>query len=62
MLLAIFYFGSMYGMSVAGNYKTYGRKYYSSDSFLSLAGSIGSIFNGFTRIFYGILMDKFTFH
>jgi hypothetical protein len=60
-MLAIFYFGSMYGMSVASNYKTYGEKFYTDDHFLSISGSIGSFFNGSIRVVYGLLMDNFSF-
>ncbi len=51
----------MYGMSVASNYKTYGEKFYTSDHFLSTAGSIGSFFNGVVRALYGWLMDNASF-
>ena len=60
-LLLIFYFGSMYGISVASNYKTYAEKYYTDDHFLSTAGSIGNIFNGLSRVVFGFLMDKISF-
>ena len=55
------YFGSMYGISVASNYKTYAEKYYTNDHFLSTAGSIGNIFNGLSRVAFGFLMDKTSF-
>lgn len=49
-------------MFVAFNYKEYGMiKITDDDSFLTLVGSLGAIFNGLGRLFWGIMFDKFSF-
>ena len=43
----------MFGLSVAGNYKTYGEVYFNDDHFITEAGSVGAVFNGLSRVVYG---------
>lgn len=49
---------SIYGTMIASNYKLYGEKMGYDDNFLSSIGTVGSIFNGISRIFWGGLMEK----
>lgn len=50
-----------FGMFIAFNYKEYGLTQVQDDKFLTLVGSIGGIANGFSRIFWGTLLDFFSF-
>ena len=59
--MMVFLFGFMYPASVTGNYKTYGENLFNDDEFLSTAGSIASVFNGVSRIFFGFLFDIYSF-
>jgi len=45
------------GMYLAGTFKTYGQKEFSSELFLSTLGSIASVFNAVGRVFWGALAD-----
>ena len=54
-------FGFMYGASISANYKTYGLVLFPDDKFISEVGSIGSLFNGITRMVYGFLFDYFSY-
>lgn len=53
---------TVYGTMTVSNYKLYGEYNNYDDSFLSTVGTVGSIFNGISRIFWGSLMEKFTIH
>ena len=46
---------------MANNFKNYGLKTINDDSFLTLAGSIGSAANGISRVLWGVSYDKFNF-
>jgi len=46
------------GMYLAGTYKVYAQKSFSSELFLSTIGSVASIFNAGGRIFWGSLADR----
>ena len=46
---------------VAGLYKAFGTTFINDDSFLVLVGSISAIFNCFGRVFYGCVMDRFSY-
>jgi predicted MFS family arabinose efflux permease len=59
--LALIALSSSFGMFIAFNYKEYGMLHIQDDQFLTLAGSLGGIANGFSRIFWGTLLDFFTF-
>lgn len=48
-------------MFVAFNYKEYGSTKIHNDSFLTTVGSCGAIFNGFGRLIFGMLFDKYSF-
>lgn len=48
-------------MFVAFNYKEYGSIRITDDSFLTVVGSCGAIFNGFGRLVFGMLFDHFSF-
>jgi nitrate/nitrite transporter NarK len=42
-------------------YKSYGEQYITDDSFLSYIGAIGALFDGFSRLIVGSLMDRYDF-
>ena len=44
-----------FGIFIAFNYKEYGQTKLTNDSFLTLIGSLGAIFNGIGRVFWGII-------
>ena len=46
---------------MAFNYKEYGNTRIDDDSFLTTVGSVGAIFNGFGRLIFGMLFDRFSF-
>ena len=48
-------------MFVAFNYKEYGSIRITDDSFLTVVGSCGAVFNGFGRLVFGMLFDRFSF-
>lgn len=48
-------------MFIAFNYKEYGMLKIENDSFLTVIGSCGAIFNGLGRFFWGFLLDRFSF-
>lgn len=50
-----------FGMFIAFNYKEYGMIKLSNDSFLTVIGSCGAVFNGLGRFFWGVMFDKFSF-
>lgn len=50
-----------YGMYIASDYKLYGGQHSLDDKFLTMAGSVGSAFNGCIRPIAGITMDKIGF-
>jgi sugar phosphate permease len=50
-----------FGMFIAFNYKEYGMLRIEDDSFLTVIGSCGAIFNGLGRFFWGFMFDKFSF-
>lgn len=51
-----------FGMFIAFNYKEYGMlKIHDKDSFLTVIGSCGAVFNGFGRLFWGALLDRLSF-
>ncbi|CAB3405188.1 unnamed protein product [Caenorhabditis bovis] len=41
----------------SGLYKAYGQKFIASDFFLSLVGSMSSVFNALSRVVWGIIVD-----
>ncbi|KAK6053339.1 hypothetical protein COOONC_09154 [Cooperia oncophora] len=43
---------------VSGLYKAYGQKFINSDLFLSMVGSMASVFNAGSRIVWGVAADK----
>ncbi|PIO58868.1 hypothetical protein TELCIR_19685, partial [Teladorsagia circumcincta] len=43
---------------VSGLYKAYGQKFIDSDLFLSLVGSVASVFNACSRVVWGVVADK----
>lgn len=49
------------GMFVAFNYKELGLTKISDDAFLTLAGSIGAVFNGLGRFCWGLSFDRFSY-
>jgi MFS family permease len=57
----IFFALGLGGVYVATNYKTMGGKRFKNDAFLSMVGSVSSVFNGGARIFWGAFADKFSY-
>lgn len=49
----------VFGSMIVSNYKLYGEYLNYGDSFLSGAGTAGSVFNGISRMFWGSIMEKF---
>ncbi len=49
------------GFFMAANYKNLGILSISDDNFLNMIGSFGALTNGFGRIIWGILLDKYQF-
>jgi MFS family permease len=50
-----------FGYFVIISFKTYGGDFIFDDSFLTLIGSLGALFNGLSRIFWSSLLDHFPF-
>ena len=50
-----------FGFYVMGSFKSYGQTYIADDEFLTYIGSVGSLLNGFSRIFYSTLLDYYSF-
>lgn len=57
-LASCFILTTVGGMYLAGTYKVYAQKSFSSELFLSTIGSIASVFNAVGRIFWGGLADR----
>lgn len=56
------FFAQFYGMFMASSFKNFGCIEGDIDDFtLTIAGSIGSFFNGFGRLFWALLQDRFGF-
>ncbi|KAL4509365.1 hypothetical protein ABPG72_018296 [Tetrahymena utriculariae] len=49
---------TVYGSMIVSNYKLYGEYNNYDDNFLSTVGTVGSIFNGLSRVFWGSIMEK----
>ena len=45
----------VYGMFMANAFKSFGEKHHLDDLSLTVAGSLGSIMNGFSRIYFPII-------
>ncbi|EAS03513.1 MFS transporter (macronuclear) [Tetrahymena thermophila SB210] len=56
--LALMY--TIFGILIISNYKVYGEYQNYTDNFLSTVGTVGSVFNGLGRFFWGSLMEKLT--
>ena len=50
-----------YGYFFTNVYKTYGMRYINDDHFLTLVGSISSLFNGFFKFMWATLLDYYPF-
>ncbi len=62
MLLVVTLSASIpFGMFIAFNYKEYGLIKLTNDSFLTVIGSCGAVFNGLGRFFWGFMLDRFSF-
>jgi hypothetical protein len=57
----MFCFGTFFGLYIASTFKTYADTNYISDSTLTLAGSLGAICNGGSRLLWGSLLDIYSF-
>ena len=58
MILMLF-FGTFYGAYLAANYKYISDEL--DDYTLTIAGSVGAIFNGGSRLIWGWLLDRYGF-
>ncbi len=61
LMIIMSYFSIQNGYFMASNFKNYGISKISDDSFLTLVGSLGCVFNGGGRFFWGVLSDKLDF-
>jgi Na+/melibiose symporter-like transporter len=59
-IFVILVFGSFYGLYVAAVYKTFDQDNL-SDKVLTVAGALGSVCNGCSRIMWASLQDKYGF-
>lgn len=48
-------------MSISGFYKTFGKLQIPDDKFITIVGSVGSAFNGCSRLFWALIYDKYNF-
>lgn len=60
ILVPCFFMCGTGGMYVSATYKNFGEEYLKSqaDSFFATVGSVGSLCNGLSRVFWGALADK----
>ena len=58
ILFVLGLFSNIPGLYVATAYKTFGESKISSDDFLAITGSVGSVFNGSFRYVWPQIMDK----
>ncbi|XP_067670578.1 L-lactate transporter-like [Haliotis asinina] len=61
LLWLIFLFGGEGIVFVSSQYKKYGQTFISDDHFLAIVGSVSSVFNAGGSIFWGFMMDRFSF-
>ena len=52
---------SCYGLFIASTFKSYGSLFITSDTFLSIVGSIGAVCNGLGRPLWATLLDYLGF-
>ncbi|KAL4426279.1 hypothetical protein ABPG74_018696 [Tetrahymena malaccensis] len=56
----LFFLGS-FGTMIIGNYRPYGQQFISSDSFLTLVGTISGLLNGFSGLVWGPILKKINY-
>mmetsp|Transcript_36886 Transcript_36886/g.35617 ORF Transcript_36886/g.35617 Transcript_36886/m.35617 type:complete len:179 (+) Transcript_36886:662-1198(+) len=61
LLYTNFVFFIFYGYFVINIYKLYGAETINDDLVLTIIGSVGSLVNGFMRIFWSTLLDYYSF-
>jgi len=61
MLVIILSLSASFGMFLSFNYKSFGFTEIHDDKFMSFVGICGSLTNGFSRLMWGILLDKYSF-
>ncbi|OMJ89822.1 hypothetical protein SteCoe_7903 [Stentor coeruleus] len=61
VIFAMGFCSIMPGIYLASAYKSFGKEKINDDEFLTIVGSVGSIFNGSFRYFWGQVMDKTSF-
>ncbi|XP_048247846.1 L-lactate transporter-like [Haliotis rufescens] len=61
LLWLIFLFGGEGIVFVSSQYKNYGQTFIDDDHFLAIVGSVSSVFNAGGSIFWGYIMDRFSF-
>jgi len=49
------------GVLIAGNVKSYGSIKINDDNFLTIVGSLGSVANSLSRLFWGFMLDNIKF-
>lgn len=57
----MFFFGTFYGLYIASTYKTSADTSVIPDSALTIAGSLGAVCNGGSRLLWASLLDKYRF-
>ncbi len=55
------YVGANFGLMISVNYKTFVKAKILDDKFLTMVGSLGAVACGFSRFFWGRLLEKGTF-
>ena len=58
----MFMFGTFYGLYMASSYKIAADEDYIDDEHLTIAGSLGAVCNGGSRLMWATLLDKYRFN
>jgi MFS family permease len=54
-------FSTLGSNTVITYYKTFGQTFIKDDHFFAITGSIGGVFNSFGRLFWGYMIDRYSF-
>ena len=55
------YLGANFGLMISVNYKTYVKNVLMDDRYLTFIGAFGAVACGFSRFFWGSILEKKTF-